>query len=663
MDDNSKNKKVHKLTAIGLLVTLGIVFGDIGTSPLYVMKTIMHANAGYDANYIIGAVSCVIWTLTLQTSVKYVMIALTADNNGEGGILALYALLRKSSRKWLYVVAIIGACTLVADGIITPSITVVTAIEGLEAINPDTPVVPITIAIITVIFFVQQFGTSTIGKFFGPFMFLWFLMMGLLGCSHIIQYLPILKAFNPYYAINLLAHNPNWFLILGAVFLCTTGAEALYSDLGHCGKKNITISWIYVKVMLILNYLGQGAWIISNIGKIGFDVNPFYAIMPHGFLVIGIIMATGAAIIASQALISGSFTIFSEAMNLDFWPNLRIKYPTNVKGQLYIPSVNIFLYVFCVLTILTFRTSGHMEAAYGLSITITMLMTTILLTFYLKINNINKLLIGMFFFFFVTVEGCFLTANLFKFVHGGWFTIMIAGIFCTIMFVWYKAYTIRKEHLKFKKTSDYYSILSDIKRDTSIPKYASNLIYINRNIKKNEIEDKLIYSIINKQPKRADHYWLFHIDHLDEPNTLEYTFTPLIDDTLFNINIRVGFRIQPCISLYLRQIIEDLTKKHEFDITSSYPALKKYNIAGDFKFVVIHRIYYPASSNNSHNNLIMNIYSIIKHFGITEERALGLDTSNVVVEKVPLIINNTAVTRRIRRVFPKKDICKTDKDD
>ena len=502
----------------------------------------------------------------------------------------------------------------------------------------------------TAIFFVQRFGTTNIGKLFGPFMFLWFLMMGLLGCSYIIHYLPILKAFNPYYAIKLLASNPNWFLILGAVFLCTTGAEALYSDLGHCGRKNITISWLFVKVMLILNYLGQGAWILSNTGHIGDNVNPFYAIMPQGFLLIGVIMATGAAIIASQALISGSFTIFSEAMNLDFWPSLRIKYPTNVKGQLYIPSVNVFLYVFCVLTIIIFQTSSHMEAAYGLSITITMLMTTVLLAFYLRKKNINKLLVGLFVIFFVSIEGCFLTANLFKFVHGGWFTIMVAGIFCTIMFVWYKAHKIRIEHLSFQKTSDYYSILSDIKEDATIPKYASNLVYMNRATRKNKIEDKLIYSIINKQPKRADHYWLLHLERLDEPNTLEYSFMPLIKNTLFSINIRAGFRIQPCISIYLRQIIEDLTEKHELDITSGYPSLKKYNVAGDFKFVIIHRVYYPARSDSRGNNIIMNLYSIIKHLGITEEMALGLDTSNVVVEKVPLITKNPVGTRRIKRV-------------
>ena len=636
-----------KFSALGLLVTLGIVFGDIGTSPLYVMKTIMHASEGYDANYIIGAVSCIIWTLTLQTTVKYVIVALSADNKGEGGILALYALVRKHNRKWLYIAAIIGASTLVADGIITPSITVTSAIEGLKTVNDATPVVPITIAIISALFFIQQFGTSAIGKLFGPFMFFWFLMLGVMGSMHIAEFLPILKAFNPYYALRLLSHDPNWFLVLGAVFLCTTGAEALYSDLGHCGRKNITVSWIYVKIMLIINYLGQGAWIVANIGHIGDDINPFYAIMPTQFLLIGVFMATIAAVIASQALISGSFTIFSEAVNLNFWPRLKIKYPTNVKGQLFVPSVNNFLYIFCIITILLFKTSGRMEAAYGLSITITMLMTTILLAFYLHMHKIKLFIVIPFFAVFVTIEGLFLTANMFKFIHGGWFTIMLAGTFCSIMYVWYNAQNIRHKYLVFDKIHKYFDIISSIKNDTTIPKYATNLVYVSRSDSPEYIEGKVIYSIIHKQPKRADHYLLFHFEHIDEPNTLDYTFTPLIEDTLFRINVRIGFRVQPYMTLYLRQIIEDLVHEGTFDLSSGYTSLRKKGVSGDFRFIVIHRIYYPASSDRGRDNLMMNIYGLIKHLGINEEKALGLDTSNVVVEKVPLIIKRNGNSRRI----------------
>ncbi len=622
---------------IGVIVTLGIVYGDIGTSPLYVMKAILGANKHIDANYIIGAISCIIWTLTLQTTVKYVLITLRADNNGEGGILALYALIRKNKKKWLYAVAIIGASTLIADGIITPAITVVSAIEGLKGINPDTPVVPISIIIIAVLFFVQQFGTKAIGNSFGPIMVIWFTMLGVLGFMQITQYALILKAFNPYYAINLLINYPNWFLILGAVFLCTTGAEALYSDLGHCGIKNIRISWIFVKVMLILNYLGQGAWVLTHLDSLANETNPFYSIMPQSFLFFGVVMATAAAIIASQALISGSYTIFSEAMSLNFWPRQKIKYPTQVKGQLYIPFVNSFLFVFCVIMILFFQNSSNMEAAYGLSITITMMMTTFLLGFYLKKNRINPMLIIPFMAVFLTIEISFFTANMFKFLHGGWATILIAGVIASVMLIWFNARKIKNSHMQFLKVQSYYNILSDLKKDSTISKYATNLVYLSKANQKSEIESKIIYSIINKQPKRADHYWLLHIDHLDDPTTFEYSFEQLIPDTLFRVNIRLGFRVQPRINMYFRQIIEDLVASKEFELTSHYPSLKKNNIPGDFRFIIIHRIYNFDFGVKFKEKFTMTLYNIIKNIGITDIKTYGLDTSNVMVESVPLM--------------------------
>ncbi|HEY6915204.1 MAG TPA: KUP/HAK/KT family potassium transporter, partial [Paludibacter sp.] len=541
----NKTGHLSKFGFWGVIVTLGIVYGDIGTSPLYVMKAIIGANIHFDADYIIGAVSCIIWTITLQTTVKYVLITLRADNKGEGGILALYALVRKSKKKWLYVIAIIGASTLIADGIITPSITVVSAIEGLRGINPNTPVVPISILIISALFIIQQFGTKVIGKSFGPMMVIWFSMLGILGLRQIVEFTPILKAFNPYYAIHLLIHFPNWFLIMGAVFLCTTGAEALYSDLGHCGIKNIRVSWIFVKSTLLLNYLGQGAWILTHMSEVNESTNPFYTMMPESFLIFGVIMATIAAIIASQALISGSFSIFSEGMSLNFWPRQRIKYPTEVKGQLYIPFVNWFLYTFCVLTVLFFQTSSAMEAAYGLSITITMLMTTMLLASYLKSKKLNMTFVVGIVGFFLTLEFSFLIANMFKFMHGGWVTILIAGTIFSVMLVWYNARIIKNKHLQFLKIESFFKILSDIRADITIPKYSTNLVYLSKADMKTDIEGKIIYSIINKQPKRADNYWILHIDHVDDPTTLEYTFEKLIPDTLYRVNIKLGFQVQP----------------------------------------------------------------------------------------------------------------------
>ena len=635
----------------GLLMTLGIVFGDIGTSPLYVMKAIVSTGETLDTDYILGALSCIIWTLTLQTTVKYVLIALRADNNGEGGILALYALLRRHRRRWIYVIAVIGASTLLADGVITPAITVTTAIEGLEGISPDLPVMPVVIAIITVIFFVQRFGTEHIGRTFGTFMLLWFLLLGVAGAAALTACPQVLKAFNPYYAVRLLVESPSWFFILGAVFLCTTGAEALYSDLGHCGRRNITISWLFVKAMLILNYLGQGVWILANAGRITAGVNPFYAIVPQDMLLFAIVMATGAAIVASQALISGSFSILSEAMNLHFWPRMRIKHPTNVKGQLFIPAVNLTMYVGVVLTVLLFRDSSRMEAAYGLAITITMLMTTLLLGFYLRMSGTARAAALAFVGAYCVIEGIFLAANLSKFMAGGWFTLLIGGLLCFIMLVWVAALKIRRRHLSSKRTSDYYGIISDIKADDTIPKYASNLVYVNHSHGEGSVDDKLVYSIINKQPKRADHYWLLNLEFVDTPDTLEYTFTPLVKDTLFSVTMRIGFRIEPRVSLYLRQIVEDLVADGKLDLTSTYPSLRKNGIPGDFRFVIIHRIYYPEDSHNRRQNLLMSLYAIIRKIGIDEPNALGLDTSVVVVERVPLIISGRAKhLRRIEKV-------------
>ena len=643
----SANCNHNKVGFLGLLITLGIVFGDIGTSPLYVMKAILHTGETIDESTILGALSCIIWTLTLQTTIKYVCVALRADNNGEGGILALYALLRRLKSKWVYILAIIGASTLLADGIITPAITVTTAIEGLESISPNLPVIPITLAIITIIFFVQRFGTECIGKSFGVFMFLWFLLLGMVGIISITYCPLILKAFNPYYAVILLAKSPQWFLILGAVFLCTTGAEALYSDLGHCGRKNITISWAFVKTMLILNYLGQGAWVLTH-AQTASSVNPFFSIMPQSMLFFAIIMATGAAIVASQALISGTFSILSEAMNLHFWPRMRIKHPTYVKGQIYIPTINLAMYIGVVLIILLFRDSSHMEAAYGLAITITMLMTTLLLGVYLHTKGVSRFIMILFIGAYCTIEGVFLAANLSKFLAGGWCTMLIGSILFLTMYVWVRAIKIRRQYISAKPLDDYYQIISDIKADGSIPKYASNLVYINHANKEGTVDDKLLYSIINKQPKRADHYWLINMEFVDTPDTLEYDCETLIPNTLYNVTMHIGFRIEPRVSLYLRQVVEDLVASKKVDLTSAYPSLRKNGIPGDFRFIIIHRVYYPENSVNRQQNLLMNLYSLISKIGIDDPKALGLDTSMVVVERVPLIINHRI--NNIRRI-------------
>lgn len=647
MQDNLK-----KITAVGLLVTLGIVFGDIGTSPLYVMKTICHATPGYGPDYILGAVSLVIWTLTLQTTVKYVLIALRADNNGEGGILALYSLVRKGGRRYLYILAAIGASTLVADGVITPAITVTTSVEGLQAIMPDPPVIPVTLLIISLIFIAQSQGTSAIGKMFGPAMLLWFLMLGILGAANLGHDWSILKAFNPWYAARILINYPSWWLILGAVFLCTTGAEALYSDLGHCGRLNISVAWIFVKLMLILNYLGQGSWILAHPGEMGPDVNPFYAIMPHWWLIPGIIMSALASIIASQALISGSFTIFSEAMNIDFWPRLRIKYPTSLKGQLYIPSVNLFLFAGCILTVLLFRTSANMEGAYGLAITVTMLVTTALLAIWLRQRGTRRWIVYSFLGIFALIEGVFFCANLFKFMHGGWYTLLIAGIMAATVIIWKRASRIRSKYFTFSPAHDNIPTVAGISSDSDIPKYASNLVYISRSPDPMMIESKILYSIINKQPKRADHYFFLRVEFTDSPDTLEYSVCELLPGKIFSVGMRIGFKVEPRVTLYLRQVVEDLVAAGRLDLASAYPSLRALNIPGDFRFTVIHRVFSPSSDCRPGERRIMNLYERLRKIGLDTSDALGLDTSNTTIENVPLILASRNRPRRIKEIFP-----------
>ncbi|MDP1746018.1 MAG: KUP/HAK/KT family potassium transporter, partial [Bacteroidota bacterium] len=480
------------------------MFGDIGTSPLYVMKAIVGKNP-ISADVVIGAISCVFWTLTLITTIKYVILTLRADNKGEGGIFSLFTLVKKTKLKWLIFPAVIGGSALLADGIITPSISVSSAVEGLRGITPGINTVPIVLIILTLLFLIQQFGTKFIGKFFGPVMLIWFLTLAVLGVMALSTNLTILNALNPKFAYNLLVLHPGGFWILGAVFLCTTGAEALYSDLGHCGKKNIRIAWIFVKISLILNYFGQGAWLLNHEGKLLSEFaggNPFYSIMPDWFLVTGIIIATTAAVVASQALISAAFTLINEAIRLNFWPKVKLVYPTILKGQIYIPSINWMLWVGCIIAVSYFKESSNMEAAYGLTINIDMLMTSTLLLFFMYLKRYNMGAIVLFALVYFSIELSFLVANLGKFLHGGWISILLSAFLIAVMLIWFQARKIRNRYVEFVKLSDYLPVLEDLSRDLSVPKYATHLVYLTSANNREEIESKIIYSIMQKQPKR-----------------------------------------------------------------------------------------------------------------------------------------------------------------
>jgi KUP system potassium uptake protein len=632
------NKDIQKLTGAGLLISLGIIYGDIGTSPLYVFKAIVGDQRITDV-LILGGVSCIVWTLTLQTTLKYVVITLRADNKGEGGIFSLFSLVRRRA-PWLIVPAVIGGCALLADGIITPPISVSSAIEGLETQVPHLHTVPIVIVILVALFIIQQFGTSLVGKAFGPMMFVWFTMMGVLGVVFIVQMPGIIKALNPYYAIHLLMTNPNALVILGAVFLCTTGAEALYSDLGHCGRSNIQISWIYVKASLILNYLGQAVWLLQHNGQmVNLNLhNPFYELMPQWFLFYGIGIATIATIIASQALISGSFTLIAEAVRLNLWPKVRITYPTLQKGQLYVPSVNWLVCAGCVGVVLLFKHSDHMEAAYGLSITVAMLMTTILVSNFLIRKKVPTYAVVIFLVVYLVIEGTFLAGNLFKFVHGGWFTFLVGLVLFTVMWTWHTARRIRNRYVKFVEISDYYTILKELSEDESVPKYASQLVYLTSANFDSEVESKIIYSILQKQPKRADIYWLIHVDVLDEPYRKEYEVEFLVPNKLIRIDFKLGFRVEQQISLLFRGAVEDLVKNGEVDITSTYKSLAKHKIVGDFRFVVIDKVFSEPHNLGFFEKGMMSLYRELKKMSLSEERGFGLDLSFVTIEKVPLML-------------------------
>lgn len=640
---SSHSSHLSKLTLGGLLVTLGIIYGDIGTSPLYVMKAIIGTHS-IVPDVILGGISAVFWTLTLQTTLKYVIITLNADNNGEGGIFALYALVRRTKVKWLIVPAVIGGSALLADGIITPPISVASAVEGIRTFYPELNTVPLVIGILFILFAIQQFGTKLVGNFFSPMMLIWFSMLGILGSVQIIQHIEVLKALNPYYAYHLLKIHPEGFYVLGFVFLCTTGAEALYSDMGHCGRNNIRVSWIFVKITLVLNYFGQGAYLIHQEGKtlqtLGGDFgNPFYLIMPDWFKPAGIVIATLAAVIASQALISGSFTLINEAMRLNFWPKVKIKYPTELKGQLYIPSINWLLFLGCVGIVLHFKESGAMEHAYGLAIILCMIMTTMLLNFYLIMKRIKWYFIAPLIGIYLSIEISFLIANITKFSEGGYVTLIIAILLIAIMSNWSMAKKISKNYTKFVKVNDYSKVIDELSVDPSIPKYATHLVYMTNAGRTDEIEEKVIHSILQKRPKKADIYWFVHVNIMNEPYRTEYKVTEIIGGKMFRIDFNLGFREPTKINLMFKEVLKNMVKNGEVDVNSRYESLYKNNIIGDFKFVLSEKFLSNDSDLKWHEKVIMNSYFIMKKMSLSEEKGFGLDSSSVKIEKFPMVIH------------------------
>ncbi|MBE5993858.1 MAG: potassium transporter Kup [Paenibacillaceae bacterium] len=668
----SKKTNISKLTLGGILITLGVVYGDIGTSPLYVMKSVLYGNGGIQSvseDFILGTLSLVFWTLTILTSIKYVFITLRADNNGEGGIFSLFTLVRSRSR-WLIIPAMIGGSALLADGMLTPAVTVTSAVEGLKLLpvfhelfgDNQGNIIALVIFIICILFFIQHIGTDSIGKLFGPIMFLWFCSLAFFGIINLAQNPSLLRALSPYYAINTLFSPDNklGFFILGSIFLCSTGAEALYSDLGHVGRKNIYFTWPFVKICLLLNYFGQGAWILSSKGNPVFalteDINPFYQMIPHGMLVYGILISTLAAIIASQALISGSFTLVSEAIKLNLFPRLHTIYPSPSKGQLYIPAINRILWIVCIGIVFYFQSSEKMESAYGLAITVTMLMTTVLLYNYMLKKKTPILLAVVMLVFFMSFEISFFIANIVKFFHGGFVAIIIAVSILFIMYLWDRAHVIRVRYEEFVPINNYLKLLTQLSQDPDVPKYASNLVCLSKCPNSTEIERKILYFLLDKRPKKADVYWFVDVNVTDEPYQAEYTIEKFNTNNIIKIQLKLGFRIDQNLNVFLRQISTELVENGEIEPQSNSYSILPNRKLGDFRFVFIQEILSHDATLSAWDSFVLNTKLFIQKFTASPSNWFGLDTSDVYIERVPMFLghSNRVILKRVEQKSGKK---------
>lgn len=648
----SKNVSTqHVLTRFswgGVLLALGIVFGDLGTSPLYTFKAII-GNRIISETLVLGGVSAVFWTLFFQTTLKYVFITMRADNHGEGGIFSLYTLIRRHA-KWILWPAIIGGSFMIADSLITPPISVISAMEGLKVLNPNFPILPATIIILILIFTFQQSGTKKIGVFFGPAMVLWFGMIAILGLINLSTNLSVFRALNPIYAFDLVVNYPGGLWVLGGVFLCTTGAEALYADMGHVGRYNIQVAWIFIKLSLVLCYFGEAALLLNYQGQTLKSVDAFFGMVPEWFLIPSIIIATFATVIASQALISGTFTLFNEAIRLNIWPKLRIEFPTEMRGQVYVPAVNWMMMAGCIFMVLYFKESSNMEAAFGLSVTLTMLMTTVLLCFYLYIKRVPILLVTALALLFIWIEGTFLVANLNKFSHGGWITLLIGLILISTMYIWFAGKKLKTKYKKFLPLHNYKASLKKLSNDISIPKYATHLVYLSSTQKSDIIEERIIESILYQQPKRADLYWFIHVDVDDSPYTMSYSTTIIEPEEIVFVRFKLGFRIVPRINLLFKKVINEMVLNKEVTIKNDYAVTHKDYVSGDFKFVLIKSFLSVENSLSFGDNILMRLHFLLDKMSLSDDKAYGLDYNNVHIEKAPLLIGETQDVKLVREL-------------
>ena len=631
-----KSLDIKKVSFAGILIAMGIVFGDLGTSPLYTYKAIL-GDRIISEELILGSVSAIFWTLTFQTTLKYVFITMRADNNGEGGIFSLYALIRRNA-KWLLWPAIIGGSFMIADSLITPPISVTSAIEGLKGVQPNIPIIPITIGILIILFLFQRTGTGSIGKLFGPAMVIWFGMISILGFNFLIKDFSVLRAINPMFAFNLVLNYPGGLWVLGGVFLCATGAEALYADMGHVGRKNIQMAWICIKVALLLCYFGEAALLKNHIGQTLTTVDPFYDMVPRWFLIPSVIISTLATIIASQALISGTYTLFNEAIRLNVWPKMRANFPSETRGQVYLPAINWMMMAGCIGMVLYFRESSNMEAAFGLSVTLTMLMTTVLLSYYLHVKKYPKLLTYTVLVLYLWIELTFLVANMKKFEHGGWLTLSIGTLLITVMYVWQAGRKLKSRYKKFIRLDKYLPAIKQLSNDETIPKYANHLVYLTLAEKPGAIEQKIIESIFYHQPKRADIYWLLHVEVDDAPYTMSYSTQIIAPQDLIYVKLKLGFRVVPRVNLFFKKIVCEMAANKEIELKNAYCNIDEQAAFSDFRFVVMKSFMSFDNQLPFWKNLMMKLYFVLDKISLPDPEAFGLDYNNVVVEQVPVVM-------------------------
>lgn len=655
-----------KVTLAMSIVALGVVYGDIGTSPLYTMQTFLAGQGGVahaDETAVIGMLSLVFWTMTLITTIEYVLICMRVDNKGEGGIFALYSLLRRYGG-WLIVPAMIGGAAFLADSVLTPAMSISSAVEGLQTLpalqsvfsaNPNLTLV-ITIAIIVAVFAVQSRGTERIGKVFGTTVLIWFVFIAVTGGISMAHNLEVLRALNPVYGVEFLVSGDNraGLALMGTVFLSITGAEALYSDMGHVGRGNIYATWPFINLALVLSYFGQGAWIIRTIEnpvfvREGGAPNPFFAMMSPELRYVAVVLSVVAGVIASQALISGAFTIVSEATRLNWMPHLQVRYPARTRGQLYIPTVNCVLCVATVAVLLIFRNSEHIAAAYGLALTVTMVMTSILVTVYLWHRRMHVAAV-VFAVVFPTIMLLFFVASMAKFMHGGWFTALLTLAILTVMVTWNEGTKLERAQRRHMQLDDCLPVLQRLHDDATIPYYSDNIVYLTSDQDMKRMDTDVFFSIFANHPKRAHAWWIVSVETTDDPFTREYTVEDYGTDYLFRVRIRLGFKVSQSIPAYLHQIMHDLLRGGDLpQQTTRYPKVDADPEIGPITYVLIHKALMPESKVSAKGAWALRIKYAIRHVAGSPVKWFGLAPYNPVTEVQPLFLS-TVRPPRLKRV-------------